>query len=190
MTIRAFQIFQAGTWNSQSGPVTIDQAAVRQVAAGYSRDLRAAKLVLGHPDVETDAYGEVKSLTEMDGGLYAFADVDESLIDAVRAKRYKNVSASIYMPETPGNPRPGAYYLRHVGFLGAAPPAVKNMQPLSFAEPDAAAGNGPANFAIPAGCHVDQGRIQLYTLARDMQHANPAISFIQAAILAQNAMQR
>lgn len=37
-------------------------------------------------------------------------------------------------PYGPANPKPGAYYLRHVGFLGAQPPAVKGLAPVEFAE--------------------------------------------------------
>ncbi|MFS2072756.1 hypothetical protein ACEN9D_28795 [Pseudomonas sp. CT11-2] len=29
---------------------------------------------------------------------------------------------------------PGVYYLRHVGFLGAQPPAVKGLRPIELAE--------------------------------------------------------
>lgn len=30
------------------------------------------------------------------------------------------------------------YYLRHVGFLGAEPPAIKGLQPIEFSESDKA----------------------------------------------------
>ncbi|MBN4939755.1 hypothetical protein JY409_17070 [Stenotrophomonas maltophilia] len=189
MTMRALQIFSAGTWNSMSGPVTVEKWAVSQIAASYNRQLRPALLVLGHPQVETDSYGTVHSLANLDGELYAFADVDEYLVDAVRGGRYRSVSASIYRPEDHGNPVPGSYYLKHVGFLGAMPPAVKEMQPLSFAEtlsPNASS----ISFSIPNGCVVDQGQMQAYALARDIQHANPDISFIHAAQIVESAMRR
>lgn len=50
------------------------------------------------------------------------------------AGRYKKVSASFYRPDAPCNPKPGAYYLRHVGFLGAQPPAVKSLKAIEFAD--------------------------------------------------------
>ncbi|WP_275100142.1 peptidase [Sedimenticola hydrogenitrophicus] len=48
--------------------------------------------------------------------------------------RFKKVSASFYPPTHPANPVPGVYYLRHVGFLGAQPPAVKGLKAVEFAD--------------------------------------------------------
>ncbi|WP_204313650.1 hypothetical protein [Stenotrophomonas maltophilia] len=190
MTMRALQIFSAGTWNSMAGPVTVDRSAVSQIATSYNRLLRPALLVLGHPQVEMDSYGTVHSLANVDGELYAFADVDEGLVDAVRGGRYKSVSASIYRPEDHGNPVPGSYYLKHVGLLGAVPPAVRNMQPLSFAESVISEHPGGMSFSVPIGCVVDQSQMRTYALARDIQHANPDISFIHAAQIVESAMRR
>ena len=39
-------------------------------------------------------------------------------------------------PDHPSNPVPNAYYLRHVGFLGAQPPAVKGLGEARFADVD------------------------------------------------------
>ena len=47
--------------------------------------------------------------------------------DWVAAGRYKKRSASFYTADHPSNPTPGKPYLRHVGFLGAQPPAVKGL---------------------------------------------------------------
>ena len=63
-----------------------------------------------------------------------FAQVDEGFADLVKAGRYKKVSASFYPPTSPNNPKPGVWTLRHVGFLGAQPPAVKGLSAISFAE--------------------------------------------------------
>ena len=40
---------------------------------------------------------------------------------------FKKRSASFYPPGHPANPTPDRPYLRHVGFLGAQPPAVKGL---------------------------------------------------------------
>ena len=40
--------------------------------------------------------------------------VDPAFAEAVAAGRYKKVSASFYQPNSPHNPVPGVYYLRHV----------------------------------------------------------------------------
>ena len=54
----------------------------------------------------------------------------------MEAGRYKHVSAAFYAPDSPRNPKPGVYYLRHVGALGAVPPSIKGLGPLTFAEDD------------------------------------------------------
>ncbi|MFV9531209.1 hypothetical protein ACNUIM_32120 [Pseudomonas aeruginosa] len=49
------------------------------------------------------------------------------------AEIYKKRSASVYLPDSPGNPGlPGKRYLRHIGFLGAVPPAVEGIPANAF----------------------------------------------------------
>ena len=49
------------------------------------------------------------------------------------------MSASFYLPHAAVNPTPGVYSLRHVGFLGAAVPAVAGPPPATFAAGETAA---------------------------------------------------
>jgi hypothetical protein len=58
--------------------------------------------------------------------------MDDGFAAAVRAGRYKKVSASFWPPGHPNNPVPDSYYLRHVGFLGAHAPAVKGLRAIEF----------------------------------------------------------
>jgi hypothetical protein len=72
----------------------------------------------------------------LDGGTL-FAEprqVEPEFREAGRAGRYKKVSASFYAPDAPTNPRPGVWSLRHVGFMGAQPPAVKGLGDACFGE--------------------------------------------------------
>ncbi|GAB7217698.1 hypothetical protein [Dickeya oryzae] len=44
---------------------------------------------------------------------------------------------SFFQPSSPGNPYPGIYYPRHLGFLGrlnGMRPALKHLDPLAFME--------------------------------------------------------
>ncbi len=101
--------------------------------AAYDPDKHEAPLVVGHPKTDDPAYGWVKSLNYADGVLSAEPDqVDEQFAELVSSGKFKKVSASFYTPESPNNPVPGVYYLRHVGFLGAQAPAVKGMKSASF----------------------------------------------------------
>jgi hypothetical protein len=94
-----------------------------------------APIVVGHPKDNGPAYGWVKALTYSDGMITAEPiQVDAEFSEMVQAGRFKKRSASFYTPDAPNNPKPGTYYLRHVGFLGAQPPAVKGLKDVSFSD--------------------------------------------------------
>lgn len=104
------------------------------IAKVYNPSLWAAPLVLGHPDTDDPAYGEVKRLFVLGDSLYADAEVDGVLIELVRSGSYTNRSCALYPPGHAANPVPHSTYLKHVGFLGAHPPALKGLDRLSFGE--------------------------------------------------------
>lgn len=132
---KLFQIFRAGTHTSAGGtPLVFSKQDLEHMAAGYSKKRLRAPLVLGHPADNIPEYGESDALFVNDGKLYAQATVSDTLQEMVRAGRYKYVSPSLFAPDSPLNPTPGVYYLRHIGFLGAQPPAVKGMAALKFSE--------------------------------------------------------
>jgi hypothetical protein len=135
---KRFQIFRAGSFTATNGNTfNFSERDIFGMATAYDPDRRTAPLVLGHPESDLPAFGEVHCLVQKAGKLYAQAAVDERLIGLVRGRLYRAVSASFLEPGSPGNPAPGAYYLKHVGFLGAHPPAVRGMDPLSFGESNA-----------------------------------------------------
>ncbi|QPG06553.1 hypothetical protein IT774_05110 [Salinimonas marina] len=77
----------------------------------------------------------MKSLDVVNGHVDAVPhQVNADFAEMVKDGAFKKVSASWYMPDHPGNPKPGAMYLRHVGFLGAQPPAIKGLRGAEFAE--------------------------------------------------------
>ena len=110
---------------------------LRAIAESYQPALHEAPAVIGHPADNAPAYGWVQSLNynDADGVLYAnFSQVDEGFAGLLKAGRFKKRSASFYPPGHPSNPIPDRPYLRHVGFLGAQPPAVKGLA--DFADGD------------------------------------------------------
>lgn len=128
------EIFIAGTRADNSGKeVTITPDDLNAIANGYNPSFHEAPIVIGHPDDNAPAYGWVKSLTVKGDKLYAeFGEMDEGFMGLVKSGRYKKLSASFYPPKHPSNPKPDNWYLRHIGFLGALPPAVKGLSPVSF----------------------------------------------------------
>lgn len=137
--MQTIHLFTAGRHTANSGDaVSVTTGMLRDVAAGYSADLHEAPIVVGHPKADAPAYGWIASLEARDDGLWgAPHQVDPQFAEMVSKGRFKKVSISLYRPEHPNNPKPGSWYLRHVGFLGAQPPAVKGLKPIEFAADDA-----------------------------------------------------
>ena len=120
---------------------TLDFTAADLAAtvAAYDPALSEAPIVVGHPRHDAPAYGWVRGLRlNTASGIEADPhQVDSAFAEMVAAGRFKHVSASFYAPDAPNNPVPGVYYLRHVGFLGAQPPAVKGLRTPEFADGEA-----------------------------------------------------
>jgi hypothetical protein len=181
MNLRAFQCFAVGTHTDSRGlKGAFSAAEIDLTALVYDPVAHPAPLVLGHPQDNGPQFGKVLGLVSFAGTLCAIADVSDALVSAVRAGRYKKVSCSFHLPNSPVNPKRGAHYLKHIGFLGAAPPAVTGLAPLEFAA-------APA-FAAPYGSTLDLSRDQLYQPARDLRCCIPGLSFVQAAICAERAL--
>lgn len=149
----AIHIFRPGRHTSMQG-ATIDfgESDLIATANAYDPARHEAPLVIGHPRADAPAWGWVGGLTADGGGLFAAPrQLDPAFAEMVRAGRFKKVSASFYTPDSPHNPVPGVYYLRHVGFLGAQPPAVKGLAPVNFAEGDTDEGCVSFDFAESPG---------------------------------------
>ncbi len=154
--MKPFQIFRPGEHVASCGTrIHFSELDVRVSAAAYRPKIHEAPIVLGHPADDAPAYGWIGSLSYDEGALVATPrQVSTALAEHIAVGRYKKVSASFYTPAAPGNPVPGTWYLRHVGFLGAQPPAVKGLKPVelsageigavTFVTPDAVAS---ASFA-------------------------------------------
>ncbi|MCQ8182220.1 hypothetical protein NP603_13945 [Methylomonas sp. SURF-1] len=135
---KPIHIFKAGKHTAMSGAtLAFSESDLQATARAYDPALHEAPLVVGHPQHDAPAYGWVKSLAYAESGLHADPDqVDAQFAELVDAGRYKKISAAFYPPESPSNPVPGVYYLRHVGFLGAQPPAIKGLKQAEFADAD------------------------------------------------------
>lgn len=135
--MRPFQIFRPGRHTSSNGAsLSFSEDDLRAAVAAYDPAIHEAPIVVGHPKDNGPAYGWVKALSfDEEGALVAEpAQVEESFAEMVKAGRFKKRSASFYTPDSPSNPKPGAFYLRHVGFLGAQAPAVKGLKDVAFAD--------------------------------------------------------
>ena len=136
--MKPIEIFRPGTHTPMKGAaISFSAADLQASAAAYDPALHEAPIVVGHPKTDGPAYGWIKGLSFSNGALVADPDqIDPAFAEMVQAGRFKKISASFYPPGGAGNPKPDAYYLRHVGFLGAEPPSLKGLKPVGFAEGD------------------------------------------------------
>lgn len=132
------RIFRPGRFLSMEGvEVNFSTADLQAIADAYDPARDPAPLVVGHPRTDDPAFGWVAGLSVEGGALVATPEkIEPSFAEMVRAGRYRKVSARFFPPDAASNPKPGSYYLKHVGFLGAAAPAVSGLGTVQFADDD------------------------------------------------------
>ena len=125
------EIFQSGTHvDSQGNERTFTDADLDQMVANTA--LYAAPAVLGHPKDDDPAYARVKDIKREGASLFAkFGDIDPEFQKAVDDGRYRERSVSIFKDKVHG------WMVKHVGWLGAVPPALKGMAALKYSAPAA-----------------------------------------------------
>ncbi|QUO43447.1 hypothetical protein KDJ56_11100 [Brevibacillus composti] len=122
-----YEIFRAGRYDPQ-GDFTEDD--IQQIVDNYDPDKFEAPIVIGHPKQDDPAFGWVAGLKrEGDKLLATFRQVVPEFAEAVNAGRYKKVSVRLRKTDD-------GWTLRHVGFLGAAAPAVEGLKPIEFSQED------------------------------------------------------
>lgn len=139
----AIEIFRPGRQIDDSGVEHIFTSAdIAAMATAYDPALREAPLCVGHPESNLPAYGWVKGLSvNKDERLVMDPhQVESQFAEMVATGRFKKRSAAFYTPQHPNNPKPGTWYLRHVAFLGAQPPAVSGLKDPQFSESEAGSG--------------------------------------------------
>lgn len=149
------EAFRAGRHVDDAGGVhEFSEADIDAIAAAYDPALREAPLVVGHPAANAPAYGWVAAARAAAGELGRVLlidsrDVEPAFAEMVARRRFPKRSSSFYPPQHPNNPTPGRWYLRHVGFLGAQPPAVAGLKDIQFSEGDD--GTGVVSFSESSG---------------------------------------
>jgi uncharacterized protein YdaT len=123
------EVFRAGEQTDSAGNTkTWTEEDLQKIESKYnSQSAHEAPLVVGHPKDNAPAFGWVEKLKANGATLLAkFKQVMPAFSDAVKEGRYKKRSISLYNDMT----------LRHIGFLGAVPPAVKGLADIKFNEDD------------------------------------------------------
>ena len=121
------EVLRTGTFTAKSGkPVSFTKADLDAIAANYDPAKNPAPLVFGHPVDSDPAYGWAEEFKREGDILMArFKDVPEEVKSAVDKGHYKKVSISLAADKKT---------VRHVGLLGAVPPAVPGLKDVKFSE--------------------------------------------------------
>lgn len=130
-----FHIFSPGDHISASGhKVSMTKEDMERTTQVFKSNFRVP-FILGHsthnrPDV-LPAMGWVKDIkTDEDGELYGLVEATKAGEALIEGNYLNNCSASFYAPDSPVNPNPGSWTLRHLAGLGAEIPALKELDPL------------------------------------------------------------
>lgn len=120
------EVFRTGTHTDGRGNTrTWTEADLDLIASSYDPATHEAPAVLGHPADNAPAWAWVEALKRNGSKLLAkFRQVAPAFQELVQQGRFKKRSIALY-PDMK---------LRHVGFLGATPPAVKGLQDVAFAD--------------------------------------------------------
>lgn len=112
---------------------------IADLASGYDATRNPAPVVVGHPKMDSPAVGIISAANKV--GEKLCVEIDPASLDPqfaadVKAKRYFRVSLRLFTPNHPANPNPGKWSIRHLGFLGAHPPAITGLAPVFAAGDD------------------------------------------------------
>lgn len=137
MFTKKVHVFKAGPQVSAQGVQReFSPDDLQEVVESYDSKIHEAPLVIGHSgdNDSTPSFGWIKGFSRKGDDLYANVEFTDAAKDLVKNGHYRKVSISFYSPESPINPHKGKWSARHLALLGAAPPAVKGLESLSFTE--------------------------------------------------------
>jgi len=118
------EIFRGGKQTDSAGTErTWTEADLERTVASYDPAKHEAPVVIGHPKDNAPAFGWIDGLKRQGAVLLArLKQVAPEFAQMVAEGKFKKRSVSFYPDGT----------LRHVGFLGAMPPAVKGLKDIAF----------------------------------------------------------
>jgi hypothetical protein len=167
------EVFKAGAHTDSTGKqISFSQADLDQMVANH--ELGAAPAVIGHPSKTAPAYAWADGYKREGDSLFAkFTDINPAFEAGVRSGAYRNRSVSVYPDKQHG------WRIRHVGWLGATPPAIDGLAPVEFAGDDAEA----LEFSAP-GYSLVWAVESIAKLLRGQREALIAEKGVEAADLA------
>lgn len=118
-------IFKGGKQIDSMGREHDGDALIDKAVAKFNASVHEPPACIGHPADNAPAFGWVEGLKKQGGLLLAkFKQVEPAFAGMVQQGLFKKRSSAFYPDGT----------LRHVAFLGAAPPAVKGLPDMTFSD--------------------------------------------------------
>lgn len=117
-------VFRTGTHTDSNGNTkTWTEEDLDAIVSKYNPAEHEAPVVIGHPKDNAPAWGWIEALERKGSVLYAkLKDLIPNFVEMLKQGLFKKRSISLYPDMT----------LRHIGFLGAMPPAVKGLPDVAF----------------------------------------------------------
>lgn len=121
------EIFRGGEQKDSLGRKHDGDKMIDTALSLFNAEEHEPPVVIGHPKNNAPAFGWIQALKKEGHSLFAkFKDTQPEFVDMVERGLFKKRSAAFYPDGS----------LRHVGFLGAKPPAVKGLADIAFSEED------------------------------------------------------
>lgn len=155
---KPIEVFRVGKFTAMDGrSLEFSAADLQEIAQSYNAELHESPLVVGHPSIDAPAYGWADRFSvENDKLLVHPKQVAPAFAKAVNDGAYKKVSVKLYLRDTPNSPVPGKLYVKHIGFLGGAAPAVEGLRAASFSAADDGCAEFSADFSAYDGLRIAQ----------------------------------
>lgn len=124
MSEKWIPVFKTGTHiNSEGVKSTWTEADLDAIASKYNPAEHEAPVVIGHPEKDSPAWGWVEAVKREGNLLYVkYKNIIPEFAEMVKKGMFKKRSIALYPDMT----------LKHVGYLGAMPPAVKGLPDVAF----------------------------------------------------------
>ena len=129
-----------------------------------------APAVLGHLDPSLvhakgaiPAFGRVLKATALGSDLYLDLELTDQMADWISQGLYDHVSVSWYDRLDPRNPTPGKLHLRHVGWLGAQPSAMKDLALPKVADIEYSEQNGSDTPSLSVAIEFTESFTEIFT---------------------------
>lgn len=121
-------VFRAGKHTDSSGNTrTWTTDDLDKIVSSFDPAVHEPPLVIGHPSDNAPAFGWVAGIKRVGDGLYLqYKDVAAEFKDWAAKKLFKKKSIAVYPDGS----------LRHIGYLGAMPPAIKGLPDFAFNDGD------------------------------------------------------